>query len=145
METVAEARGVLVVDDYGHHPAEIVSVVRALRTRHPGRRVVVAFQPHQASRTRLLLDDFAAALAEADEAWLAPIYHARDGEEERRRVSSEDLAARVALRGGRATVLPGLEALTAFAAKEARAGDVVVTMGAGDVDEVAHGLADRLR
>ena len=145
METIAEARGVLVVDDYGHHPAEIVSVVRALRTRHPGRRVVVAFQPHQASRTRLLLDDFAAALAEADEAWLAPIYHARDGEEERRRVSSEDLAARVALRGGRATALPGLDALTAHAAKEARAGDVVVTMGAGDVDEVARGLADRLR
>jgi UDP-N-acetylmuramate--alanine ligase len=145
METIADVRGVLVVDDYGHHPAEIRSVVRALRTRHPGRRVIVAFQPHQASRTRLLLDDFAAALAEADEAWLAPIYHARDGEEERRRVSSEDLAARVALRGGRATTLPGLAALTAHAAKEARAGDVVVTMGAGDVDEVARGLADRLR
>ena len=145
MEKVAEARGVLVVDDYGHHPAEIVSVVRALRTRHPGRRVVVAFQPHQASRTRLLLDDFAAALAEADEAWLAPIFHARDGEEERRSVTSEDLAARVALRGGRATSLPGLEALVAFAAREARAGDVVVTMGAGDIDEVARGLADRLR
>src|SRR5205085_1540613 len=78
LETVADRAGVLVLDDYGHHPTEIAAVVRGLRGRFPGRRVVVVFQPHQASRTRVLFDGFCEALAGADEAWLAPIYLARD-------------------------------------------------------------------
>jgi UDP-N-acetylmuramate--alanine ligase len=145
LERVGEARGVTVLDDYGHHPAEIRSVVRALRTRFDGRRVVVVFQPHQASRTRHLLDDFGKALAEADEAWLAPIYFARDGEEERRAVCSEDVVVRVRAAGGKARAFDGFEPLIAHAVSAARPGDVVVTMGAGDVDEVARGLARRLR
>jgi UDP-N-acetylmuramate--alanine ligase len=145
LEPVAEARGVLVLDDYGHHPAEIRAVVGAVRTRHPGRRLVIAFQPHQASRTRHLLDGFAQALAQADEVWIAPIYFSRDSEDQRRSVTSDDLAARVAERGGRPTAFPGLDALVEHAARSARPGDVVVTMGAGDVDRVARGLADRLR
>ncbi len=145
LETVAEARGVLVLDDYGHHPADIAATVRGLRARFPGRRLVVVFQPHQASRTRLLLDDFAAALALADVALLAPIYAARDSEEDRRAVSSGDVAARVEARGGHATALESLAAVEAHAASIARPGDVVVTMGAGDVDEVARGLGRRLR
>lgn len=145
LETVADARGVLVLDDYGHHPAEIAATVRGLRARFPGRRLRVVFQPHQASRTRLLLDDFAAALALADEAWLAPIYAARDSEADRRAVSSDDLAARVDARGGRARALPSLQAIVDHAAAVAASGDVIVTMGAGDVDEVARGLAGRLR
>lgn len=145
LETVAEGRGVLVLDDYGHHPAEIAATVRGLRARFPGRRLVVVFQPHQASRTRLLLDDFAAALALADVALLAPIYAARDSEEDRRAVSSADVAARVDARGGHATALESLAAVEAHAASIARPGDVVVTMGAGDVDEVARGLGRRLR
>ena len=144
LETVAEKRGVLVLDDYGHHPAEIRAVVRALRARHPGRRLIVAFQPHQASRTRCLLDEFATALAAADEAWLPPIYFARDSEEERRAVTSADLAARVRNEGGRAATFPDLAALVAHAAEAVRAGDVVVTMGAGDIDEAARGLSARL-
>jgi UDP-N-acetylmuramate--alanine ligase len=145
LETVADARGVLVLDDYGHHPAEISATVTGLRARFPGRRLVVVFQPHQASRTRLLLDDFAAALALADTALLAPIYAARDTDEDRRAVSSADLAARVEARGGHAEALGSLAAVEARAAAVARPGDVVVTMGAGDVDEVARGLGRRLR
>jgi UDP-N-acetylmuramate--alanine ligase len=144
LETVADKGGVLLLDDYGHHPAEIRAVVRALRARHPGRRLIVAFQPHQASRTRCLLDDFATALAGADEAWLPPIYFARDSEEERRAVTSEDLAARVRNEGGRAATFPDLAALVEHAAANVRAGDVVVTMGAGDIDEAARGLSARL-
>ncbi len=144
LERVAERRGVLVLDDYGHHPAEIRAVVRALRARHPGRRLVVIFQPHQASRTRCLLHEFATALAQADEAWLPPIYFARDSEEERRSVTSEDLAARVRNEGGRAATFPGLRAVVEHALQALAPGDVVVTLGAGDVDEVARGLARRL-
>jgi UDP-N-acetylmuramate--alanine ligase len=145
LEFVAESRGVLILDDYGHHPAEIRAVVGAARTRHAGRRLVLVFQPHQASRTRCLLEGFAQALAQADEVWLPPIYFARDSEEQRRSVTTDDLAERVRERGGRPRAFPDLASLVEHAAGHVRAGDVVVTMGAGNVDEVARGLADRLR
>jgi UDP-N-acetylmuramate--alanine ligase len=145
MERVAEVGGVLLLDDYGHHPTEIRAVIRAVRSRWDGRRVLVVFQPHQASRTRALLEDFGSALAEADEVWLPPIYFARDSEEDRRRVSSDDVAARIALHGGRARTFAGLPEVVRHGVGSLRPGDVVVTMGAGDVDEVARGLAARLR
>lgn len=141
LECVAERRGVLVYDDYGHHPAEIRAVVRALRHRHPSRPLRVVFQPHQASRTRCLMMEFASALAEADTIWMPPIYFARDSEEARRSVTSEDLARHVRNEGGEAETLPDLDAVVAHALERVRPGDIVVTMGAGNVDEVAHGLA----
>lgn len=145
LETVADRGGVLVLDDYGHHPAEIRAVIAALRARHAGRRLVVVFQPHQASRTRCLLADFASALSGADLVWMPPIYFARDSEEERRSVTSEDLADAIRSSGGRAQTLPDLAAVVEHAALQVRPGDVVVTMGAGNVDEAARGLASRLR
>ena len=144
LERVAERGGVLVYDDYGHHPAEIRAVVRALRQRHPARPLRVVFQPHQASRTRCLMKDFATALAEADSVWMPPIYFARDSEEARRTVTSGDLARHVRNEGGVAETLDDLEAVVAHALEHLRPGDVLVTMGAGNVDEVAHGLAARL-
>jgi UDP-N-acetylmuramate--alanine ligase len=145
LEHVATLGGIEILDDYGHHPAEIRAVVRALRARYGDRRLVVVFQPHQASRTRCLLKEFAAALSEADEVWMPPIYFARDSEEERRRVTSEDLALRITNEGGAATTLADLGAVVEHAVQHLRPGDVVVTMGAGNVDEVARGLAQRLR
>lgn len=145
LERVTEARGVLVLDDYGHHPAEIRAVVKALRTRHPDRRLVVAFQPHQASRTLFFLPEFGAALAEADEAWVAPVYAARDSEADLKRVGSWDVARAVEARGGTALAFGSLAALEDYALGNLREGDVFVTMGAGNVDEVARGLALRLR
>ena len=145
LELLADKGGVLLFDDYGHHPAEIRATVRALRRKYEGRRLVVVFQPHQASRTRCLLKEFAAALAEADVVWIPPIYFARDSEEERRLVTSDDLAAHVRNEGGDAQTLPDLDAVVAHAAVRVRPGDVVVTMGAGNVDEVARGLALHLR
>jgi UDP-N-acetylmuramate--alanine ligase len=144
LETVADCGGVLVLDDYGHHPAEIAAVIRGLRGRFPGRRVVVIFQPHQASRTRSLLDEFGDALSGADEAWLAPIYLARDSEEDRRSVSSADVAAKIVARGGTSSAFSDFAAVVDHAATHVRPGDVVVTMGAGTIDEVARSLAHRL-
>jgi UDP-N-acetylmuramate--alanine ligase len=145
LDLVHDRGGILVFDDYGHHPAEIRAVVAALRRRYEGRRIVVIFQPHQASRTRHLIDEFADALATADEAWLPPIYFARDGDEDRRAISSHVLAERVRLAGGQAVALSDLGATVDHAAVHVGPGDVVVTMGAGNVDEVARGLAQRLR
>ena len=144
-ETVAQVGEITVLDDYGHHPVEIRATVRALRQRFEGRRLIVIFQPHQASRTRCLMKEFAAALAEADEVWLPPIYFARDSEEARRAVTSYDLAMHVGNEGGTALALEDLEAAIQHGVAHLRAGDVVVTMGAGNVDEVARGLAARLR
>src|SRR5207244_11199178 len=73
LERVAEPNGVLILDDYGHHPAEIEAVVKAVANRHPGRRLVIVFQPHQASRTRCRLEGFARALSLADRAWLPAV------------------------------------------------------------------------
>ncbi len=143
-ELVAECGGITIVDDYGHHPVEIRATVRALRGRFPGRRLVVVFQPHQASRTRCLMKEFAAALSEADEVWLPPIFFARDSEEERRAVTSGDLARHVENDGGVALALVDLDAAITHGTNHLRPGDVVVTMGAGNVDEVARGLAARL-
>ncbi len=145
LESIADRGGVTVLDDYGHHPTEIAAVIRAVRTRFEGRRLLLVFQPHQASRTHALIAEFAEVLAKADEVWLPPIYLARDSEEDRRRVSSEDVALRICLRGGRALTFPDLDAVVRHAAVTVRPGDVVVTMGAGNVDEVARGLASRLR
>ncbi len=145
LERVAERGEVLIYDDYGHHPTEIRAVVRALRRRYADRRLVVIFQPHQASRTRCLMKEFAATLAEADQVWMPPIYFARDSEEERRKVTSEDLALHIRNEGGQALTVEQLDDLVEHGAANLRAGDVVVTMGAGNVDEVAHGLAARLQ
>ena len=143
LELIAERDGVLIFDDYGHHPAEIRAVVRALRARYGDRRLLIVFQPHQASRTRCLMKDFAAVLAEADEVWMPPIYFARDSEEARRSVTSDDLVRHIRNEGGHATSLPDLPSVVEHARLHLRPGDVLVTMGAGDVDEVAHGLAQR--
>jgi UDP-N-acetylmuramate--alanine ligase len=144
LEVVADRAGVLVYDDYGHHPAEIRAVIRALRHRHPARPLRVIFQPHQASRTRCLMKDFASALAEADSVWMPPIYFARDSEEARRSVTSGDLVRHIRNEGGVAHTVEDLAAVVPFALERVRPGDVVITMGAGNVDEVARGLAARI-
>ncbi len=143
-ELVAERNGITLLDDYGHHPVEIRATLGALRSRFAGRRLVVVFQPHQASRTRCLMKEFAVALAQADEVWLPPIYFARDSEEERRAVTSADLAHHVRNEGGSAQPLADLDAAVEHGVRHLLPGDVVVTMGAGNVDEVARGLAARL-
>src|SRR5205823_12333529 len=77
-QRLGETRGVLVVDDYAHHPTEIAATLAAARGAFPGRRIVVAFQPHLFSRTRDFAADFGRALAGADAVFLAEIYPARE-------------------------------------------------------------------
>jgi UDP-N-acetylmuramate--alanine ligase len=91
------------------------------------------------------MKEFAVALAEADAVWLPPIFFARDSVEERRAVTSEDLARHVRNEGGDALTLADLPAAVDHAAENVRPGDVVVTMGAGNIDEVARGIARRLQ
>jgi UDP-N-acetylmuramate--alanine ligase len=127
-----EAGGVLVVDDYGHHPTEIRATLETLRDLAGSRRTVVLFQPHRYTRTQHLWDEFARAFHQADVVLLADIYPA--SEEPIAGVSSEVLAEAVARRGHRqATYAGDLKAATEQLVREVRPGDVVLTLGAGSV------------
>ncbi|MEA2696996.1 MAG: UDP-N-acetylmuramate--alanine ligase, partial [Myxococcales bacterium] len=133
-----EAGGVLVVDDYGHHPTELAATVAAARLY--GRRLIVAFQPHRYSRTRDLLADFAPALAGADVVVLTDIYPA--GEAPIAGVSAEGLLATFP-RGGDAQLV-ARSLLVATLADLVSAGDLVLFLGAGDITNAAPELLARL-
>jgi len=126
-----EAAGVRVVDDYGHHPAEIRATLEAARGLQRG-RVVVLFQPHRYSRTRDLFEDFATAFNEADLLVLTEIYAA--GEDKIPGIEGALLAEAIRAHGHRdVRFAPDLAALPAELAPELAAGDLVITLGAGSI------------
>jgi UDP-N-acetylmuramate--alanine ligase len=131
------AGGADVYDDYAHHPTAIVPTLKALRAKTAG-KVVVAFHPHLYSRTKDLLDGFAAAFGDADRVLIAPIYAAREADDGS--VSSELLAGRIRANGVDAAAYPSFDAIQAELAAYG-AGDAVMTMGAGDIYKVADALA----
>jgi UDP-N-acetylmuramate--alanine ligase len=140
MTCVGTCNGATVCDDYGHHPTEIRATLKALRERYQPQRLLCVFQPHQHSRTRFLLEDFATSFESADETIVPDIYFVRDSESERQRVSSKDLVDRVTANGQKATHLPEFPAIVAYLRQQARAGDLIVTMGAGNVWEIGRDL-----
>ncbi len=123
---------VRIVDDYGHHPRELAATFEAMRGAYPGRRLVVAFQPHRYSRTRDLFDDFCAVLSDADALLLTEVYAA--GETPLSEADSRALARGIRARGRVEPVLVKTVS-DAPAALEAmlRDGDVLLTVGAGDI------------
>lgn len=140
-EVRGEPGGILVVDDYGHHPTEIAAVLDAARTL--GRRIVVAFQPHRYTRTAALMDAFGPALAGADHVVLTEIYAA--GEDPMPGVTIDALA--LAIRRAVAVpvdVVPKLGDLVAAIARVARPGDVVITLGAGSIGRIPETLVAEL-
>jgi UDP-N-acetylmuramate--alanine ligase len=125
-----EAGGVLVVDDYGHHPTELAATIAAARLH--GRRLLVAFQPHRYTRTRDLLADFAPALAGADQLFLTDVYAAGESP-----IAGADARALLATfpTGAPARHVPRGQ-LTAALASASRPGDLVLCLGAGDITAV---------
>jgi UDP-N-acetylmuramate--alanine ligase len=136
-----EPNGILVVDDYGHHPTEIAAVIAAARTF--GRRIVVAFQPHRFSRTAALMDAFGPALAGADHVVLTDIYSA--GEDPIAGVTLETLGAAVR-RGVSVPVdlVARLDDVVPAIVGVARPGDIVITLGAGSIGTVPDRLVEAL-
>jgi UDP-N-acetylmuramate--alanine ligase len=136
-----EPAGVMVVDDYGHHPTEIAAVLDAARGLR--RRTIVAFQPHRYSRTLALMEEFGRALAPADEIVLTDIYAA--GEDPLPGATLDALAAAVRRHTSRPLhVVPRVEELPAALAAFARRGDLVITLGAGSIGVVPGRLVDAL-
>ncbi|MHC4940743.1 MAG: UDP-N-acetylmuramate--L-alanine ligase [Planctomycetota bacterium] len=144
LQVVGQPRGIAVVDDYAHHPTEVAAGLRALRDAYAPRRLWVVFQPHQYSRLRRFLPEFADALASADRIVVPEVFAARDAEEDKQAVCADDLVRSVRDRGGDATHIPDFAGVVDFVRTQARAGDVVVTMGAGDIGHVAGRLAQAL-
>ncbi|HET9314221.1 MAG TPA: cyanophycin synthetase, partial [Vicinamibacteria bacterium] len=127
-----EAGGVLVIDDYGHHPTEIRATLETLKGFAGSRRTVVVFQPHRFTRTQHLWDEFCRAFHQADALLLTDVYAA--GEEPVAGATAEALATAIAARGHRQAAYAGdLKAAIERLAAEAREGDVVLTLGAGSV------------
>jgi UDP-N-acetylmuramate--alanine ligase len=140
MTRVGDYNGATIVDDYGHHPTEVRATLKALRERYQPRRLFCVFQPHQHSRTRFLLNEFATAFAAADETIVPDIYFVRDSEAERARVSAADLVERVSQNGQKARHLPRFDAIVDHLRSVVGPGDLVVTMGAGNVWEIGREL-----
>jgi len=134
---------ITVVDDYGHHPTEVAATLEALRQGYPGRRIVLAFQPHRYSRTHDLIDDFAKALSAVDVLLITEVYAA--GEAAIPGADGRAICRAVRSRGQvEPLFVERVEELAESLKDVISDGDVVVTMGAGNISAVAHGLAERL-
>ncbi len=127
-----QARGVTVVDDYGHHPTEIRATLAAAR-ECGHRRILVVFQPHRYSRTHDLIEEFGGAFQDAESVIVLPIYAA--SEDPIPGVTAESLATRI--KGPRVQYVPDFAAAVAAVAAEAREDDLILTLGAGSVSQLA--------
>ena len=134
MEFKGKFHGADVYDDYAHHPDEVAATISAVRDAMPGRRLVLAFQPHTYSRTSALFDDFVRELSRADVLVLAEIYAAR--ERNTIGISSADVAEKIP----GAVFCETLPEVTEYLRENVREGDVVLTMGAGDIFRAGEAL-----
>ena len=142
LEVKGEARGVTVIDDYGHHPAEVQATLDALRQGWPG-RIVVIFQPHRYTRTRDLFERFGESFGNADLVFLMEIYAA--GEQPIPGVDASLVARAVTeKRGGAVQLLLDKERAVESVIPHLREGDVVLTLGAGDVWKTGEGILEAL-
>jgi len=144
-QILAEVNGVIIVDDYAHNPAKIRAALQAARTG-PVKRVIAVFQPHRYTRTKFLMDEFAQAFRDADILILTDIYPA--GECPIVGVRSETLAEAIRRANGNATkvvYLPEKEDIPGYLAGAVRPGDIVITLGAGDIYRAGEKLAAELR
>ena len=129
--------GVTVIDDYAHHPTEIRATLSAAEN-YPHQRLVLVFQPHTYSRTKAFLDDFADVLSMADVVVLADIFAAR--EQNTYGVSSKDILSRLKAKGTEAYYFPSFEEIEKFLLKNCVNGDLLITMGAGNIVEIGEAL-----
>lgn len=130
---------ITVLDDYAHHPTEIRASLAAIRQRYRPQRIWCVFQPHQYSRTRFLLDDFAESFKLADVTIVPEIYFVRDSESAKTEINAQILVERMRSRGTQALFIESFEAICDYLKSNVSSGELVVTMGAGDIWKVADG------
>lgn len=143
IEIKGNAKGILVIDDYGHHPTEVKATLKAVRECWPDKRLVVVFQPHRYTRTRALFNEFSRAFYQTDELILVPIYAA--SEESIDGVTSERLADEISAHGHKSvSFMEEPESVVAYLLENLKKGDILLTLGAGNVYQLGETLAERL-
>ena len=143
LERIGCAKEILVYDDYGHHPTEIAVTLKTLREAFPNRRIVCAFQPHRYTRTSLLYKELANSLMEADVLILTSIYPA--GEKPIENVSSHLILSALEKMGKKAIYVENLEDIPAYLLKLSSPGDIVLTLGAGNINRSANEFLKRIQ
>lgn len=128
--------GAFLYDDYAHHPVEIQATLQGLRELYPGQRVIAVFQPHQYSRTKFLLQEFAQSFAQANQVIIPNIYQVRDNQSDIDSVSTEDLVAEISKYHSDVINGWGFAATSDLIKQIAQSGDVVVVMGAGNIEQL---------
>ena len=143
-QLLGDIRGITILDDYAHHPTEIISTLAGLRELYQPQRLICVFQPHQHSRTRSLLEEFAASFSSADIVIIPDIYVARDSEADIKAVNAQTLVDRIVANGRCGRYIPTFPEVVTALKTELKAGDLVVSMGAGPVWKITHELVHQL-
>jgi UDP-N-acetylmuramate--alanine ligase len=136
-QLLLESEELVVVDDYAHHPREIDAVFQMSEEAFPALRKIAVFQPHQHSRTRFLMEDFAESLSRFDLVFLPEIFFVRDGLTAGERISSRHLVKRIRDKGGRAEYLKDLKAIDSWRKEISRKSTFLLFLGAGDIWKLA--------
>ncbi|MDD5134443.1 MAG: UDP-N-acetylmuramate--L-alanine ligase [Phycisphaerae bacterium] len=141
----AEINGITIFDDYAHHPTEIKASLKAMRQKYGDRKIFCVFQPHQYSRTRFLLKDFAESFKLADMTIVPEIYFVRDTEKSKTEVNSQILVEKIMEKGSNAVFFDTFETICDFLKTNVKSGDILMSMGAGNVWKVADEYIQWLR
>jgi UDP-N-acetylmuramate--alanine ligase len=128
---------ITVLDDYAHHPTEIRASLAAIKQMYRPKRIWCVFQPHQYSRTRFLLDDFTESFKLADVTIVPEIYFVRDSQSAKKEINAQILVEKMRANGTQALFVESFEAICDYLKCNVSSGELVVTMGAGDIWKVA--------
>lgn len=134
METIGVKNDAIVITDYAHHPVEIQSTLKAVKDTYR-KNIIAIFEPHQYSRTKLLLNDFAKSFFDADEIIIADIYAARDPFDNT--IHSKDLVEKIKIHGGNAIYIKDFESIVKYLDNHLTQNDIVISLGAGNADKLA--------
>jgi UDP-N-acetylmuramate--alanine ligase len=146
LERLGEWQGIMLYDDYAHHPTAVSATLATIRALIGPRRLWVAFQPHQLSRTRALLGEFAAAFGSADEVLVLPVFAARETDEAAGTTALAGELVRCLVQSGqRARLVESLDRVVETIETSVPPGDVVVIMGAGSIERIGHEFSERIR
>lgn len=144
-EVVGEWNQILLIDDYAHHPTAVRATLKTARQVYGPRRIWCLFQPHQVSRTQALMDEFAVSFDDADEVLITPAFAARERVQDEPELISRALVGKITAAGRRARYVESLDQIIATVDDAARPGDVLIAMGAGDIDRIHHEFIRRIR
>lgn len=139
-EVIGEWNGITLVSDYAHHPTAVAATLKTAREVFGTRRIWCAFQPHQVSRTLALLDEFSGSFVDADEVLVSPAFAARERVTDEPILASQELVRQIASRGVAARFVESLDQIKTTLDDAARPGDVLILMGAGDIERIPHEL-----